>query len=123
MCKCIPYLLFGHPQVTCGIITTLWDGSLELLLGTYGEQVLAYSIERETDSPSGKNTVKWAAELRWRRPFPFPIYSIAKLDLTGDGLDEMVVLTMYGAHVLQQDLNMVHDQIVGMLESFTMAEK
>lgn len=45
------------------------------------------------------------------------MYNVAKVDLTGDGLDEMVVLTMYGVHVLQQDLNAVQIEIVRLLES------
>ena len=33
-----------YDSITCGTVTTLRDGSMEILLGTYGEQVLSYAI-------------------------------------------------------------------------------
>ena len=37
----------------------------------------------------------------WRRQFAYPIYRISHLDLNRDGLDELIVSTMYGVHVFQ----------------------
>lgn len=40
-------------------------------------------------------------QLQWRRSFNSPLLSIIYLDLTGDGLREMAVLTLKGLHILQ----------------------
>lgn len=40
-------------------------------------------------------------QLQWRRSFKSPLLSITYLDLTGDGLRELAVLTLKGLHILQ----------------------
>lgn len=40
-------------------------------------------------------------QLQWRRSFKSPLLSVIYLDLTGDGLREMAVLTLKGLHILQ----------------------
>lgn len=40
-------------------------------------------------------------ELQWRRSFKSPLLSVTYLDLTGDGLRELAVLTLKGLHILQ----------------------
>jgi hypothetical protein len=37
----------------------------------------------------------------WKRQFAYPIYRITHLDLNRDGLDELIVSTMYGVHIFQ----------------------
>jgi hypothetical protein len=37
----------------------------------------------------------------WRRQFAYPIYRIVHFDLNCDGLDELLVTTMYGVHIFQ----------------------
>lgn len=37
----------------------------------------------------------------WRRQFAYPIYRMTHLDLNRDGLDELIVTTMYGVHIFQ----------------------
>ena len=41
------------------------------------------------------------AELLWERGFAYPIYHIWIGDVTGDGLNEVVVLSSAGVHILQ----------------------
>ena len=40
-------------------------------------------------------------QLLWRRSFKSPLLSVIYLDLTGDGLKELAVLTLKGLHILQ----------------------
>lgn len=37
----------------------------------------------------------------WKRQFAYPIYRITHLDINLDGLDELIVSTMYGVHIFQ----------------------
>lgn len=37
----------------------------------------------------------------WRRQFAYPIYRMTHLDLNRDGMDELIVTTMYGVHIFQ----------------------
>lgn len=40
-------------------------------------------------------------KLLWQQSFPEPVFAIDSLDTTGDGLEELVVLTQKGIHILQ----------------------
>lgn len=42
----------------------------------------------------------------WRRQFAYPIYRMTHLDLNRDGMDELIVTTMYGVHIFQVNLTM-----------------
>lgn len=39
--------------------------------------------------------------MQWRRSFKSPLLSVIYLDMTGDGLRELAVLTLKGLHILQ----------------------
>ena len=67
----------------------------QVILGTYGQELLVYSFCQETDS--------W--RLDWQRSLAAPILHIKYVDLTGDGVRELVVVTTQGAQVLQHDIN------------------
>uniref|UniRef100_A0A8C6TFA8 Kaptin (actin binding protein) n=1 Tax=Neogobius melanostomus TaxID=47308 RepID=A0A8C6TFA8_9GOBI len=71
--------------VLCALVIDLdFDGQKEVLLGTYGQELLCYKYQ-----------------LQWRRSFKSPLLSIIYLDLTGDGMKELAVLTLKGLHILQ----------------------
>lgn len=40
-------------------------------------------------------------QLLWQRSFTHPIYRITSLDLNEDGIEELIVATQYGVHILQ----------------------
>jgi hypothetical protein len=108
-------------------------GAATLLLGTYGQQLLAYRLEwmlspadeeklppqattsassasaSATPAPLAASALVPLPEFRllWRRRFPAPVYGVVPLDLSGDGMREIVVLTMHSIHVLQQDVESV----------------
>ena len=67
------------------------SGEQCLLLGTYDQELLCYKAkDGEAD---------WV--LAWSRSLPAPVLAIRWLDLTGDGLREVVVVTSRGVQVIQ----------------------
>lgn len=79
-----------HNYTHCCISDINMDGRNEILIGTYEEKVLVYG---ETHEQSWK--------LIDSKSFDSPIYSICNLDMTGDGVDELVVMSQRGVHILQ----------------------
>ncbi|KAI9307950.1 hypothetical protein BJ944DRAFT_261134 [Cunninghamella echinulata] len=71
-----------------------WDGEREIMIGTYGRQVLIYKQVAGTQDYN----------VLWRRQFAYPIYRMTHFDLNCDGLDELLVTTMYGVHVFQPNM-------------------
>ncbi|XP_062496543.1 KICSTOR complex protein kaptin isoform X2 [Pezoporus occidentalis] len=85
-----------HDSVLCALTPDLdFDGHPEVLLGTYGQELLCYKY-------SGGEF-----RLLWSRRFPSPLLSLLYSDLTGDGLAELAVVCVRGLHVLQHRLEPV----------------
>uniref|UniRef100_A0A8V5GQ35 Uncharacterized protein n=1 Tax=Melopsittacus undulatus TaxID=13146 RepID=A0A8V5GQ35_MELUD len=79
-----------HDSVLCALAPDLdFDGHPELLLGTYGQELLCYKYSQGE------------FRLLWSRRFPSPLLSLLYSDLTGDGLAELAVVCVRGLHVLQ----------------------
>ncbi|XP_014479490.1 PREDICTED: kaptin-like [Dinoponera quadriceps] len=76
----------------CCIADINMDGRNEILLGTYNQEVLIYALVNDT----------W--ELTVRKLFDAPVHSISYMDITNDGLKELIVLTQRGVHVLQHNI-------------------
>ncbi|XP_040007191.1 KICSTOR complex protein kaptin [Xiphias gladius] len=90
--------------VLCALVIDLdFDGQKEVLLGTYGQELLCYKFR-----PEGRGQF----QLQWRRSFKSPLLSIIYLDLTGDGLRELAVLTLKGLHILQHSLTSTADLVL-----------
>ncbi|XP_061104139.1 KICSTOR complex protein kaptin isoform X2 [Conger conger] len=89
-----------YDSVLCALVTDLdFDGHREILLGTYGQELLCYKFQQ-----SDRGQGLWSEghfQLLWRRSFKSPLLSITYLDLTGDGLRELAILTLKGLHILQ----------------------
>ncbi|KAH7972069.1 hypothetical protein HPB52_006163 [Rhipicephalus sanguineus] len=82
-------------SVVCGCVADIdMDGVNEVILGTYGQEVLVYKL---TCQRSGKE----AYGLLWHQTVSHPILSIKYMDLTGDGICELLVLSTKGLHILQ----------------------
>ncbi|KAL8585123.1 hypothetical protein ACOMHN_013139 [Nucella lapillus] len=54
--------------------------------------------------------------LQGRKPFPCPIMALGGGDMMGDGVENLVVLTCFGIHVLQPDVNKLMDLITERLK-------
>ncbi|XP_071316815.1 KICSTOR complex protein kaptin [Trachinotus anak] len=90
--------------VLCALVIDLdFDGQKEVLLGTYGQELLCYKFHL---------TGGGQFQLQWRRSFKSPLLSIIYLDLTGDGLRELAVLTLKGLHILQHSLTSTADVVL-----------
>lgn len=127
--------LFDCALCTC-VADLDWDGQNELLIGTYGQALLAYKyippesenlptaekdnslpeeIPTKEDERSTKEDEREGGgggggghghyELLWSRSFAHPLLALNHVDLTGDGLKEVIVLSTRGVHVLQHNLD------------------
>lgn len=93
--------------VLCALVIDLdFDGQKEVLLGTYGQELLCYKFQPAGSGADGQ------FELQWRRSFKSPLLSVIYLDLTGDGLRELAVLTLKGLHILQHSLICTADLVL-----------
>lgn len=74
-------------------------GQYRLVVGTYGQELLVY---KQVDEG-----MEW--ELEWSRSLPAPVLGVRWVDMTGDGLRELVVVTSRGVQVLQNQLDLVKE--------------
>lgn len=85
-----------HDVINCSIVCDVhMDQQATILLGTYGQELLAYRPEN----------LSWS--LAWQRSFSHPILALDYCDVTGDGIRELVALTTRGVQILQHDLQEV----------------
>ncbi|KAM4640570.1 KICSTOR complex protein kaptin [Discoglossus pictus] len=85
-------------SVLCAVAADVdFDGEPEILLGTYGQELLCYKYI------SGGNQ-QGHFQLMWQRSFPSPLLCMAHLDLTSDGLCELAIVCLKGLHILQHSL-------------------
>ncbi|MBV95057.1 Sodium/calcium exchanger 2, partial [Eschrichtius robustus] len=96
-------LLPGSDQfdsVLCGLVTDIdLDGRPEVLVATYGQELLCYKYcSPERGLPGAQRGFR----LLWQRSFSSPLLAMAHVDLTGDGLRELAVVSLKGVHILQQ---------------------
>ncbi|XP_076017325.1 KICSTOR complex protein kaptin [Genypterus blacodes] len=93
--------------VLCALVIDLdFDGQKEVLLGTYGQELLCYKFQSAVGGGDGQ------FDLQWRQSFKSPLLSIIYLDLTGDGLRELAILTLKGLHILQHSLTSTADLVL-----------
>uniref|UniRef100_A0A8C1B7I9 Kaptin (actin binding protein) n=1 Tax=Cyprinus carpio carpio TaxID=630221 RepID=A0A8C1B7I9_CYPCA len=98
--------------VLCALVVDLdFDGQHELLLGTYGQDLLCYKFQEPVGAFEDK------LQLLWRRSFKSPLLSLIYLDLDGDGLRELAVLTLKGLHILQHSLRTTADLVLHRLST------
>ncbi|CAL1574010.1 unnamed protein product [Knipowitschia caucasica] len=95
---CLPESDQWDAVLSALVIDLDFDGQKEVLLGTYGQELLCYKYQAAVSGGDGQ------FQLQWRRSFKSPLLSIIYLDLTGDGMKELAVLTLKGLHVLQHSL-------------------
>ncbi|XP_036272255.1 KICSTOR complex protein kaptin isoform X1 [Pipistrellus kuhlii] len=118
-------LLPGSDQfdsVLCSLVTDVdLDGQPEVLVATYGQELLCYKYcgpearlpeaglpeagLPEAGLPeAGLPEAGRGFRLLWQRSFPSPLLAMAHVDLTGDGLRELAVVSLKGVHILQHSL-------------------
>lgn len=52
--------------------------------------------------PSGPHQAHYS--LLWQRSFSCPVMGVDRLDIVGDGLDDLIVVTQKGVHIVQPDM-------------------
>ena len=86
-------------------------GQNDLILGTYGHQLLSYR-----HSAQG-----W--RLAWTRSLSAPVLGLRWEDVTGDGVREVVVVTTRGVQVLQSQLDQVKQVTLDRLKTLVKMKK
>jgi hypothetical protein len=81
-----------------------WNNKNEILVGTYGQKLLIYEYQEYKSSSNTVSTDKFILSAEFE--FPYPVYSVDYVDLTGDGMKELVTTSLCGIHILQHDLNL-----------------
>ncbi|XP_073494078.1 KICSTOR complex protein kaptin [Phyllobates terribilis] len=88
-------------SVLCAVTADVdFDGDPEILLGTYGQELLCYKY------------MEGHFQLMWQRSFPSPLLCIAHVDLTWDGLCELAIVCLKGLHILQQSLAKTSERLI-----------
>jgi hypothetical protein len=107
-----------------------FDGQNEVILGTYGQvsailficilfigyfqELLAYKFHlkagslKSDDSASSESHNRSSSSLHdgefkmvWQRSFCDPLLGLDEVDITGDGVNEVIIVTLKGLHILQ----------------------
>ncbi|XP_077336946.1 KICSTOR complex protein kaptin isoform X2 [Lithobates pipiens] len=85
-------------SVLCAVTADVdFDGEPEILLGTYGQELLCYKYVQRPGMDGH-------LQLLWQRSFPSPLLCMAVVDLTCDGLYELAIVCLKGLHILQHSL-------------------
>ncbi|KAF8565313.1 Kaptin [Paragonimus westermani] len=88
-----------YDNVNCASVGDFdFDGRQELVLGTFGQRLLFYRWNSTESSTTHKSLGSYS--LVAKRTLIAPIHSISpSLDLTGEGVDSLAVLTSRGLHI------------------------
>lgn len=81
-----------HQAIVCALITDVnFDSKNEILLGTYGNYILNYVYENND----------WVEQQQF--DMRDSVYSICYLDIAGEGVNDVVVMSERGIHILKHE--------------------
>ncbi|PVU90427.1 hypothetical protein BB559_004631 [Furculomyces boomerangus] len=98
-----------------GLVTTVfaadmdYDGVCELIIGTNNGAISIYKLVSDVEGREGYALV-------YRKLFKSPVYFVCTLDLNMDGLNELIVVTLLGVHILQPNLSFARQKLLERLE-------
>ncbi|OQR86221.1 hypothetical protein THRCLA_10561 [Thraustotheca clavata] len=98
--KFLPDSDYYDSILCCNVADIDLDGKRELLLGSFSNALVAYK-------KSAENTWQLESRSKWDFFFFGPIYSIIVQDMNGDGVDEIILASTDGIHVLEPDCDVV----------------
>ena len=81
----------------CDIADVDHDGQHEVVIGTYGQKMLIYNFDMSLPSGSEVDAI-------WSRKFAHPLIKVKFVDLVGDGINEIALISSKGLHVLQHNV-------------------
>ncbi|KNE65177.1 hypothetical protein AMAG_10830 [Allomyces macrogynus ATCC 38327] len=87
--------------VSAAVGNVLWNGSTQIVLGTYGQRLLLYDWDKETSSFHLVSMNKTA----------YPVLALYLTDINRDGVLELVAVSLFGLHVYQHDLDHVRARV------------
>ncbi|KAG0234562.1 hypothetical protein BGW42_006447 [Actinomortierella wolfii] len=116
----------NHDSILASYVMDIdWDGENELVIGTYGRQLMVFKQVRgyfvHQASVSSDATLRY--ELYWNRRFAYPVYGISSADMNNDGLEELVVTTMYGISFFQADTTAAKRRLARAINKMTEIER
>ncbi|KAL5240192.1 hypothetical protein ACI65C_007603 [Semiaphis heraclei] len=81
-----------HQAIVCALITDVnFDSKNEILLGTYGNYILNYVYENNN----------WVEQQQF--DMRDSVYTICYLDIVGEGVNDVVVMSERGIHILKHE--------------------
>ncbi|XP_050294931.1 KICSTOR complex protein kaptin-like [Anthonomus grandis grandis] len=93
----------------CAVADIDFDGQKEILVGTSSEEIILYKMDNVEN--------KWfMEEIKYMAA---PILSLKYLDVSGDGVRELIVSSMKGIHVLQHDPVFVQKKLNEKIDALT----
>ncbi|OTF80227.1 hypothetical protein BLA29_007111 [Euroglyphus maynei] len=85
-----------------------FDHYNEIILSSYGKKIILYKFEHESQTYYVEKTMD----------IPHPIISITYIDLTGDGINELVIVTTKGIVIYRHKLDNIIDALVKKLNFY-----
>ncbi|KAH7645850.1 KICSTOR complex protein kaptin [Dermatophagoides farinae] len=79
-----------------------FDNNNEIILGSYGKKIIFYKFEHESQTYFIENTME----------VPHPVISLTYLDLTGDGINELIIVTTKGIVIYRHHIDPLIDALV-----------
>ncbi|KAM9942697.1 hypothetical protein ACTFIT_006087 [Dictyostelium discoideum] len=74
------------------------DGQNELLIGTYGMELLVYKKQQQ---PIDNDSNGFIYKLNSHRHFSHPILGIQTIELMNDGIKQLIIMTMFGVYIMR----------------------
>ncbi|XP_031351804.1 KICSTOR complex protein kaptin-like isoform X2 [Photinus pyralis] len=106
----LPRLDLTSVLTSTEIANVNFDGSNQIFIGTSNHELIAYEWDGEEWFVSNIRT------------FASPIFGVKYHDITGDGVKELIVLTMKGIIILQHDISNVNEVLLNKLKTISIPD-
>eukprot|EP01114_Cavostelium_apophysatum_P009644 TRINITY_DN22866_c0_g1_i1.p3 TRINITY_DN22866_c0_g1~~TRINITY_DN22866_c0_g1_i1.p3 ORF type:complete len:138 (+),score=56.49 TRINITY_DN22866_c0_g1_i1:1136-1549(+) len=96
-----------------------FSGKNKLMVGTYGQELLIYKEQESATEPTEKEEKKKDSNyvLFKQLSFAQPIMCLLIADMNNDGIDNLIVVTYMGVHILMPEIEAAKKKILNTLET------